>query len=196
MDRIPVISKSPDTDDLKSEEELLLIEGKEHKRYNNETILGLIFVFLSVLLTALSKICVQALKAEVPHFFLNTLRCSTANIGIVIVLLYKRHIFWVGYMNIKPTALYSVSAALYGLSVYIPVVYIPLITTEACTNTTALLSSLIIFGLIKKEDIRIDQVRLLPLLLYTILFMYREKNIGRRPWSLSIKNTPALFLLL
>ncbi len=164
MDRNPFNSINLDSYDskIKNEEKSLLHnnnEKKEEKGYNKETILGLIFAFLSVLLTALSKICVQALKTEVPHFFLNTLRCSVATIGIVIVLLCTKNVPRVKYVDFKPTALYCVSNNMYGLSCYIPIVYIPLVTTEACTITTALLSSLIIFGLIKKEEVRIDQVR-------------------------------------
>ncbi len=163
MDRKHFNSINTDSNDskTKSEEKSLLHdnESKEEKGYNKETILGLIFAFLSVLLTALSKICVQALKTDVPHFFLNTLRCSAATVGIAILLICAKHIPQVECVDVKPAALYCVSGNMYGLSCYIPIVYIPLVTTEACTITTALLSSLIIFGLIKKEDIRMEQVR-------------------------------------
>ncbi len=162
MDKKSANSKNLDSDfSTKDEQKSLLNEDKgkqEEKRYNKETILGLVFSFLAVLLTALSKICVQAVKADVPHFFLNTLRCSTATAGMVLVLLYTCQLPRVEYVDLKPTALYCISCTLYGLSVYIPVVYIPLVTQEACTITALLLSSLIIFGLIKKEHVRIDQV--------------------------------------
>ncbi len=155
--------ESPDTDNSKSERKSLLndeAKGDHHKewRYNKETILGLLLAFLSVLMTALSKICVQALESEVPHFFLNTLRSSTATAGMTLVFLCTCCLPRVDNNDLKPTILYSVSGTLYGLSIYISVVYIPLVSAEACFTTTAILSSLIVFGLFEKEDIRIDQV--------------------------------------
>ena len=158
-------SGSPDTNDSKSEQKSLLhdeVEGGHHKkgRYK-ETIVGLLLAFLSVLMTALSKICVQALQSKVPHFFLNTLRCSTATSGMALVFLYGRCLPRVEYSNLKPTILYSISGTAYALAIYVSVVYIPLVSSEACFTTTGLLSSLIVFGLVKKEGVRIDQVSLI-----------------------------------
>ncbi len=168
LERKCVNSKNPDTaGDLKGEGKSLLsdeVEGGHHKKTRyKDTIVGMLLTFLSVLMVALSRICVQALQSKVPHFFLNTLRCSTATSGMALVFLYKRCLPRVDCKNLKPTILYSICGTLFALSIYISVVYIPLVSSEACFTTTVLLSSLLVFGLVEKEDIRIDQVSQLKL---------------------------------
>ena len=160
MDRKPYNATNTeiDIDDSKNENRAILNAGHDKKQWNKETVLGLVSVFIAVLLCASSKICVQALKADVPHFFLNALRCSTATTGMAVVLLYTRCLPTVDYTNLKPTVLYSICGTMYGLTVYISVVYIPLITQDVCLITASILSSLIIFGFIKKERVSVDQV--------------------------------------
>ena len=172
---------SENLDTKKSENELKPLleeetEDKKDKRFRKETIIGLLFAFLSALLTALSKIFVQALKGDIPHFQLNTMRCLTAAIGMVFVFVYTRQMPRVEYSNLKSTILYSVPCTMYGLSLYIAVVYIPLVSAEACVIATNIFSSLIIFGLFKKEDTRIDQVSLYCLLANLKKEAYRKYN--------------------
>ncbi len=151
-----------DIKELKNERKLLLNvqdrEGQQENSFNRGRNIGLLLAFLCVLLIAFSKICVQALKGNMPHLQLNTMRCFAATITMLFFLLWTWQLPTVECQNMKATAMYSFSCTMEGLSMYVTVVYIPLMSAETCIITTNVLSCLILFGLVKREETRSDQV--------------------------------------
>ena len=54
--------------------------------------------------------------------------------------------------NIQPVILYSVNYTIWALTAYVPPVYIPLAAVEALFQSTALVSSLLVFELLLKSE--------------------------------------------
>ncbi len=117
----------------------------------NATLKGIIGVSLWALSIAISKICVQILDHRVPHLQLNAWRFLISGGFMSIYLLRSKTLPWMAYDNIKPVGIYGVLDVFSALVKYIPVVYIALATTEVFYITCMILTSLFIFGILKRN---------------------------------------------
>ncbi len=62
------------------------------------------------------------------------------------------------HANIQPTVLYSVNLTFWALTAFVPPVYIPLAAVEAIFLSTALVSSLLVFGLFLRSETKWAEV--------------------------------------
>ena len=121
---------------------------------------------------------VQALQERVQHLQLNTMRFVASIVFVAVMLLIKFKFPRISSMDdFKVLVIYCVNCNVSVLAMYVPVVYIPLVTFEAIYIASNILSSFIIFGIILWNKSEWVQVRLCP--------CFRKECV-----SLSISNCP------
>ncbi len=101
----------------------------------------------------MSKKCLRepialTIFCRIQHLTLNTMRCMTGTIAFGISFGINKQLPKIEHTNILPAALCSVNYTFLTLTTYVAAVYIPMTAVEAISFTTALLSSLFIFGLL------------------------------------------------
>ncbi len=135
-------------------------ESEADKRKDSQTntnekssniVKGVLGACLWGLSNAISKICVQMLDNRVPHLQLNAWRFLISGCLISIYLISARTLSSIENNNIVSSGLYAILDVSLALVKYIPVVYIALATTEVFYITFMILTSLIIFGIIKRN---------------------------------------------
>ncbi len=113
---------------------------------------GILCAFFVYVCIGISKICVQALQNRMEHFSLNAVRHACNALFFGIGLLITRTIPMIKRENIKVTIGSCINLTLTSLSMFIPVVYLPLASVESLHITSTVLSAFIIFGLIIRHD--------------------------------------------
>ena len=119
---------------------------------------GILAAFIYTFLIAASKMAVQALQGRIPDFELNVMRCFLPFCCWSFYFIVKWKLPKVEYTNIKATMLYSVNHVIATLAVYISVVYIPLASAESLYIFTGLISSVVIFMIILRQERDFSQV--------------------------------------
>ena len=120
---------------------------------------GSLAAVIWALLNAVSKICVQALMEKVPHLELNTMRFVISGCFITLIFLIKGLNPKCEMKDFQALMTYCFNANVNTLAMYVPVVYVPLVTFEAFYIASNIISSFLIFGIIlwnKSEWIQVN----------------------------------------
>ena len=133
-------------------------DDKRKGRTLKELFLLLTLACLARFLTAVSKICVQALQNRVPAFKLNAMRCTLPLCFWSLYFVFTRKLPKVELGNIKACGLWSMNMVVLILSSYISVVFLPLATVETVYIASNIVSSLVVFVLILRRDSHWSQV--------------------------------------
>ncbi len=113
---------------------------------------GIFCAFLVYVCLGASKVCVQALQNRMEHFSLNAMRHASAALCSGIGLLMTKTIPSIERENMKVTFVSCINLTISSLSTFIPVVYLPLASVVCISQSSTILSALIIFGLIMRND--------------------------------------------
>ena len=135
-------------------------ENKLHSNYQYVQIgKGSLAAVVWALLNAVSKICVQALEEKVPHLQLNTMRFIVSGCFITFIFVIQLKYPKFDMKDLRAVMTYCLNANVNTLAMYVPVVYIPLVTFEAFYIASNILSSFLIFGIILWNKSEWIQVR-------------------------------------
>ncbi len=112
------------------------------------------------LLDAVSKICVQALQGKVPDLQLNTMRLAASVCFLTLFFVINLKCPKFEMKDFRAVITYCLNGNVNTLALYVPVVYIPLVTFEAFHIASNILSSFVIFGIILWNKSEWNQVSL------------------------------------
>ncbi len=132
---------------------------------------GILCAFMVYLCLGASKICVQALENRMEHFSLNAMRHACSALCSVICLLISKTLPSIEQENIKTTIACCVNLTISSLSIFVPVVYLPLASVECISETSTILFALVIFGLIIRHD-----KSCLDVSIHTIVIMFKSTH--------------------
>ncbi len=95
-----------------------------------------------------------------PHLALNTMRLMVGTLGFGLYFAIRREKPAIEHGNIKPVVVYCIVITLASISLYTPVVYLPLSTCDALYICLLLATTLITVGFIDRQKIHWIEVRI------------------------------------
>ena len=133
-----------------------IIKNKTSSTKGIAAMLGYVFF------TSTSRVCVQMLEKAVPDFELNAIRCGFTLPCMGVYFAVKKIWPTVKRENWISVGLLCFFNNISSLALYISVTLIPLASSESCTVTFQIISSLVIFTIINKERITWDKLLAVP----------------------------------
>ena len=188
----------------KSEKTNLLNEDvvKEQQQKNAQQsasamsrIKGVIIMFLAMVLSSTSKICVQALDRLVPDFELNCIRCGFATVGMIFYFVITRHFPRVTRDKVLAVFLLCFVSNIVTIGIYVTLTFIPLASSECLILTSNLAAGLIIFTIINKEKLAWDKLVAVLVCIVGVLlilqpdFVFKSSDILRNSTQVNPNST-------
>ena len=123
-----------------------------------DTIQGLIFAFGTVVVSVISATCVQLLEREIPDFELNAMRCCTAAIACLCVILCTRKWPIIPQPEIVPTLCLAATSFITSTGLYISASIVPLLLVQAVHVFMIGTSGIIFFHFCFEEKLNFKKI--------------------------------------